>query len=448
MDEPLDRVLVVEDDEQLRMALARSLRRLGYDVEVAANGVDGLRLALASPPSVLLTDLRMPEMDGHTLLRRLAGHDLDTAIVAMSSHGDVDDLVEVLRHGAVDYLKKPWTATELASALARATEIQHKRRDQRAAVAARAGAPVDAAAPLGSPAVAGDHGPGERGRQVDPVFAAVLDRLRRGDIVLPAIAPVVGELRVLIRDARATIDDVAAIVERDPRLAAQVLRLANSAQYSRGGRSNDARAAVRRIGMAQIKGIADTLHAHDFFQVREPALRALHARVWKYSLARALAMRALVDLAPARLGLDGDTAYGAGLLCDTGATFLIWLAAERGASAPDPVDACVAAVREQHAEVGALLLARWDLDPVICAAAGHHHAGAPPAPPDPYWEVSVLAAQLADALVPEGDLTRTEPVQPALLERCSAALGIGSALLGRMKPRLAAELAEILEVLA
>jgi HD-like signal output (HDOD) protein/CheY-like chemotaxis protein len=392
-------------------------------VELASNGAEGLERALKSPPHVILTDIRMPELDGHTFLRRLAGRDLDSAIVVMSAHGDMADVVEVMRQGAIDYLTKPWTPSELAAALARANEIYRKRR------ALRGRAPGAEPAPASSPAPAGD-----------PVFAQTLERLRRGDVVLPSTSPVVAELRRVAADADASVDAVAEVIARDPRTTMQVLRLANSAQYARHGRTNDVAGAVQRVGLTHIVAIAETLHTHACFEVRDPQLAPLQKQIWQHSVARAVSMRALAELAQTEL--DPETAYCAGLFVDAGASFLIWLAAQRS-STPDPA-ACLAAVRAQHAELGALLLERWSMDPAIVFVAAHHHDESPPAPRQPYWPLAILAGELAEALNSQ-DLTRTAALDSHLVDRCAAELGIGATLLNRIRARLAPELEAILD---
>jgi CheY-like chemotaxis protein len=113
-------VLVVDDDADVSLVLERSLKRLGYDVLIAADGDDGLQQALQARPAVILADVHMPGMDGHALLRSLMRSDLQSSVVLMSAQGELDDAISAMREGAVDYLKKPWTADELAAVLERA----------------------------------------------------------------------------------------------------------------------------------------------------------------------------------------------------------------------------------------------------------------------------------------------------------------------------------------
>ena len=115
-------VLVVDDDVRIHKALRRDLERLGYRVIHAMSGLEGLGVVGQAHPDVILTDLRMPGIDGHTFLRRLRGHGCGAGVAVTSGNGDVDDLIEVLRGGAVDYLKKPWSDLDLYAAMRRALD--------------------------------------------------------------------------------------------------------------------------------------------------------------------------------------------------------------------------------------------------------------------------------------------------------------------------------------
>ena len=101
------RVLVVDDEVNARNALAELLRDEGYHTEVAADGAQALRMLESSEPDVVLTDLKMPVMDGLTLLeqgRPLAPH---AAFVVMTAFGSIDTAVQAIQRGAENYLTKP-----------------------------------------------------------------------------------------------------------------------------------------------------------------------------------------------------------------------------------------------------------------------------------------------------------------------------------------------------
>jgi HD-like signal output (HDOD) protein len=180
--------------------------------------------------------------------------------------------------------------------------------------------------------------------------------------------------------------ELATLVEKDPGLASHVLRISNSAYYTgiRGGNA-DIRMAVTRIGLRQVQNVVETVMLKGSFPVEQPSLRVLQHQIWRYSVTRAVAMRALADLAPMRDDLDPETAYTAGLLADTGALFLLWLFGERaaseGSSKPVDIEGCKQAIRQHHEDIGAALLERWGLGAVVSLIARTHHSGAPPAPP-------------------------------------------------------------------
>jgi two-component system C4-dicarboxylate transport response regulator DctD len=116
-------VLIVDDEDTLRRSLKRQLVALGCDVLEASEGAHAIQVAADAGPSVIFLDLHMPGIDGHTLLRRLPISGVRSTIVVMSGGGDIDDVISALRNGACDYLKKPWSTEDLASALRRALEV-------------------------------------------------------------------------------------------------------------------------------------------------------------------------------------------------------------------------------------------------------------------------------------------------------------------------------------
>ncbi|HXU83724.1 MAG TPA: response regulator [Polyangia bacterium] len=112
-------VLVIDDNEDVRILLEHQIRRLGHRVLQAADGQAGLDLAASARPDVILLDLFMPGIDGHAVMRLLTASGSSAAVVVMSGEGAMGDVIEALRAGAVDYLRKPFSVTELASAVER-----------------------------------------------------------------------------------------------------------------------------------------------------------------------------------------------------------------------------------------------------------------------------------------------------------------------------------------
>jgi two-component system nitrogen regulation response regulator NtrX len=101
------RVLVIDDEEDIRKALRMTLELEGYEVALAADGPSGLAEAEANPPDAVLCDIKMPGMDGLEVLERLGARDGSPPVLAISGHGDIGTAVEAIRRGAVDFLEKP-----------------------------------------------------------------------------------------------------------------------------------------------------------------------------------------------------------------------------------------------------------------------------------------------------------------------------------------------------
>ena len=111
------RILVVDDDENMRAALGEALGRLNFDVETASGGEEALRKVEANPPSLLITDIRMPKMDGLELLEKVKLGFSDIPVIMMTAYGSVETSVDAMRKGASDYLLKPFSSEVLESSI-------------------------------------------------------------------------------------------------------------------------------------------------------------------------------------------------------------------------------------------------------------------------------------------------------------------------------------------
>jgi two-component system response regulator AtoC len=101
------RILVADDEEDVRTFLAQTLERAGHEVTQVADGASALRAAQEEPFDVVLTDLRMPGVDGMTVVRTVRTEQPDVEVIVLTAFGDVATAVEAMKLGAFDYLEKP-----------------------------------------------------------------------------------------------------------------------------------------------------------------------------------------------------------------------------------------------------------------------------------------------------------------------------------------------------
>lgn len=107
------RILFVEDSAILLRTVRRALRHAGFSVDTAVDGAEGLAAAESNDYDVLILDIMLPKLDGLTVLRRLRAANRNTHVLLLTARDTVADRIEGLRHGADDYLIKPFAMAEL-----------------------------------------------------------------------------------------------------------------------------------------------------------------------------------------------------------------------------------------------------------------------------------------------------------------------------------------------
>lgn len=122
---PNDRVLIVDDEECLLQSLVTAAQVAGYDACGARDGTEALEEARRHAPGVVVTDLRMPGLDGPTLMGKLREEGMGAPVVVITGYATLDAAVECLREGAVDFLVKPFEIEEFLRSVARA--LSHRR---------------------------------------------------------------------------------------------------------------------------------------------------------------------------------------------------------------------------------------------------------------------------------------------------------------------------------
>ncbi len=137
------RCLIVDDEPRLRHVLARVMRGDGFDCIEAGNGVEAMAVLEHEPVTLVLTDLRMPRMDGIELLRQVRARYPDVAVMLITGVADVDAAVSCLAIGAMDYLTKPFHLEEVRARVAQALDKRRlviENREYRANLEARVAA--------------------------------------------------------------------------------------------------------------------------------------------------------------------------------------------------------------------------------------------------------------------------------------------------------------------
>ncbi|MBW1999926.1 MAG: response regulator, partial [Deltaproteobacteria bacterium] len=124
-------ILVVDDEKDICEVMDISLSDLGYDVHTAESAEDALEIFRRINPPIVLTDIRMPGMDGIELLRRIKKENRDTEVIMITGHGDMDLAIKSLKLEATDFITKPINDDVLEIALNRARERISMRRQLR-----------------------------------------------------------------------------------------------------------------------------------------------------------------------------------------------------------------------------------------------------------------------------------------------------------------------------
>ena len=124
-----ERVLIVEDEENERSGMAELIRAWGFDTETAVDGLDALEKVATATPGIVVTDLKMPRMDGMELLERLAAQPQQVAVILLTAQGSVEAAVSAMKRGAFDFIEKPVNPTRLRNILQNAARIRGTERE-------------------------------------------------------------------------------------------------------------------------------------------------------------------------------------------------------------------------------------------------------------------------------------------------------------------------------
>jgi HD-like signal output (HDOD) protein/ActR/RegA family two-component response regulator len=342
----MKRILFVDDEPQILQALGNLLRkqRRTWEMVFASGGQAALEEMAKAPVDVIVSDMRMPEMDGATLLQKAKALYPSTARIVLSGQADRDLIVRVLPVSH-QYLSKPCDGATLRRAIERACEIH---------------------ALLENPSLRGEIG------RIDH---------------LPSTPEAYSQLRRSLARHDSCAEDVSRIVERDPAMTAKILQMVSSSYFGQPPAAvSSIRTAVSHIGLDVLgqlaKGHGTFSAAANLLLTTDPEACASLRQLCDEAHAVGCEAQSMSDSVDAESG----EAFAAGLLHDVGKLVLAMAMPDRYADvlrrAHDSGRPLYEVEKEllgaTHAEAGAYLLALWGLPvPVVEAIAAHHAEPSP-----------------------------------------------------------------------
>jgi HD-like signal output (HDOD) protein len=371
------RILFVDDEPNVLDGLRRMLRsrRQEWDMVFAGGGEEALRELAQAPFDVIVSDMRMPGMDGATLLRTVQERHPAVVRLVLSGYTELEAAMRAIPV-AHQFLSKPCEPDALKEVVDRACNLQEL---------------------LGNEAL----------------------RRALGEVrSLPTLPRVYAALSRMLADPEASLADLARTVEQDASVCAKVLQLVNSAFFGLPRRVTSIQQAVNLLGTKMLKNVALSVEVFHGFEGTPLTAEALEDQQRHALLVAGLARRILPNKHAA------EDAFMAGMLHDIGKLVL-------ATSLPEQLARVMAVVERErrpqhevehevtgvsHAEIGAYLLGLWGLPYPVVEAVANHHA---PKRVTATRRVDVLAAvHIADGLAHEhvAGPTPQVPLDPAYLE--------------------------------
>ena len=117
-------ILFVDDDREFRKTMKKIFERRGYDFYGAADGTEALELLSEKTFDLIISDLRMPNLDGLGLMEEIRRKSIDLPIIFLTAYGEIESYMDIMNMGAFDYLNKPVSAPDMLRVVKRALEKQ------------------------------------------------------------------------------------------------------------------------------------------------------------------------------------------------------------------------------------------------------------------------------------------------------------------------------------
>jgi HD-like signal output (HDOD) protein len=350
------RILFVDDEQRILDGLRRLLRdkRAEWDMVFVDSGTKALEQLRAASFDIVVTDMRMPGMDGAALLAHVKEEFPDVVRLVLSGYSDPEATMRAVPV-CHQFLNKPCDVNLLKETIARTCALRA----------------LLAATTLQS--IVGEMG------------------------LLPSLPRVYANLTQALGDPDVSLASVANIIEQDMAMCAKVLQLANSAFFALPHSVSSVQAAIGTLGTATLRNLVLSVEVFRIFENRVDKAFSLEAMHQHSLLSAAIAKRLLSD------ARKREDAFAAALLHDVGLLVMAM-------SEPRARDAIAQAPEVHHEEIGAYLLGLWGLPHAVVEAVANHHT--PSRVPHPHFDV-VAAVHVANVLAHEqaGDVVEGQPRQ-------------------------------------
>jgi HD-like signal output (HDOD) protein len=334
----MKRILFVDDEAMILEALERSLHPMRHEWEMRfANGAtEGLARMAECAADVVVSDMRMPQMNGAQLLNEINKRHPKTVRIILSGFSDMEMIMQCI-NGTHQFLTKPCSGEVLRNVVGRALELDEWVNNES--------------------------------------VKALVARLGK----LPTVPSLYFEIIKELDSPRAALEHVSMRIAQDPAMTAKILQLVNSAFFGLRRQLTNPTEAVLQLGLDTIKSLVLGIHVFSDLEMSETAGVSAQ-ELWHHSLATAASSRRIAQWERQEQKFVEDC-FTAGLLHDVGRLVLAanlpdqYAQAKRLAKneAVALVDAEVAVFGASHAEVGAYLLGLWGLPVSLVETAMFHH---------------------------------------------------------------------------
>lgn len=331
-------ILIVDDELQILWSLKRLLLGRSYTVFTAKNGKEALDILKSTKINLMITDISMPEMDGHTLLRIVKERYPSVIRIILSGHVDGDILMNLQKNClAKFYLTKPWRNQEIIRIVEQVFKFENLIKEKK------------------------------------------YFELINGIEFLPCIKRTCNRLNALIEN-ECDVAEAAELIENDPATTAKILQITNSALY--GFKTGSVKQAIARLGLSNTKNIILSTSLHNGIKgINNLFLQRDLQVLWKHSIMTNHILTYLYQkLLSTKIPQSNATA---GLLHDVGKIVLLSKYTDLYIKAMKPIFFCrdkyyyyeeVEFEEITHPEIGGYLLDWWELPSPIVESALYHHS--------------------------------------------------------------------------